>query len=154
MSGNTRQTSPENAAPSPPMWRTFVRALALALDAQVGPDVQTAILRAAGQQMATMLALPTVDSLDALELEMNDILGEIGWGNVRLTLREAERFVMIDHAGLPRVGSAGDPPGTWFAPVLEGLYQSWMGQQPGADPSFRTSVKTYEEHRLVIRYGR
>jgi hypothetical protein len=141
-----------NAAP--PAWRAFLRGLALELDVQVGQDVRIGILRATGQQMAEMLTLPAVDSLEALELEMNDVLAEIGWGRVELTLLEAERCVSIDHTGLPRIGSAGEPPGNWLAPVLEGLYQGWMGQQPGADPSFRSSIRNHEQDAIVIRYGR
>jgi Cellulose synthase subunit D len=155
MSGNTRQSVPENAAARlPSVWRAFLRGIALELDAQIGPDARVAILRGTGQQMAEMLTLPAVDSLEALELEMNDVLAEIGWGRVELTLLEAERCVTIGHIGLPRVGSAGEPPGTWLAPVLEGLYLGWMGQQPGADPSFQSSIKNYDEGGVVIRYGR
>jgi hypothetical protein len=155
MSGSAKQQLQEtDAAPSPPMWRAFLRGLALELDAQAGPNVSAAVLRATGQQMAGMLALPAVDSLEALELEMNDLLAEIGWGSVQLTLQEAERCVILGHTGLPRIGSAGDPPGTWLAPVLEGLFEGWMGQQPGADPSFHSQIKGYEKNRLVIRYGR
>jgi hypothetical protein len=138
----------------PAVWRAFLRGLALELDAQVDTDVRIAILRATGARMAEMLALPAVDSLEALELEMNDVLAEIGWGRAELTLLEAERCVTIGHVGLPRVGSAGEAPGTWLAPVLEGLYQGWMGQQPGADPLFRCSIKGCESGGVVIRYGR
>jgi hypothetical protein len=141
-----------HAAPS--MWRTFLRGLALELDAQAGPDASSAIRRAAGQQMAAMLALLGVHSLEALELEMNMVMAEIGWGSVELTLNEAERCVMLRHSDLPCIGSAGEPPGTWLAPVLEGLYQGWMGQQAGADPSFNARVITYEDNAVIIRYGR
>jgi hypothetical protein len=155
MSGNTKQSTPAvDAATLPTVWRAFLRGFAVELDTRVGPDVRVAILRATGQQMAEMLTLPAVDSLEALELEMNDVLAEIGWGRVELTLLEAERCVTIGHTGLPRIGSAGEPPGTWLAPVLEGLYQGWMGQQPGADPSFRSSIRNYEQGGIVIRYGR
>jgi hypothetical protein len=155
MSGNPKQSVPVvDAAPLPQAWRALLRGLALELDAQVGSDVRIAILRATGQRMAEMLTLPAVDSLEALELEMNDVLAEIGWGRAELTLLEAERCVTIGHVGLPRIGSAGEPLGTWLAPVLEGLYHGWMGQQPGADPSFRARIKTYEQGGVVFRYGR
>ena len=147
-----QKAQPSHAAPS--MWRTFLRGLALELDTQAGPDVGTAIVRAAGRQMAAMLTLVAVHSLEALELEMNSVLAEIGWGSVELTLNEAERCVMLRHSDLPCIGSAGEPPGTWLAPVLEGLYQGWMGQQAGADPSFNARVTTYEDNAVIIRYGR
>ena len=139
---------------APPAWRAFLRGLALELDAQAGSDASAAILRAAGQQMAAMLGLLAVHSLEALELEMNGVLAEIGWGSVRLALHEAERCVILRHSDLPRIGSAGEPPGTWLAPALEGLYQGWMGQQAGADPSFNARAKGYEGDTIVIRYGR
>jgi hypothetical protein len=153
MAGQAKQQAQGSHA-APLAWRAFLRGLALELDIQAGPDASTAILRAAGQQMAAMLALLAVHSLEALELEMNSVLGEICWGSVQVTLHEAERCVILRHSDLPRIGSAGDPPGTWLAPALEGLYQGWMGQQAGADPSFSARVKGYEGDTIVIRYGR
>jgi hypothetical protein len=148
-----RETQAHHARPV--IWRAFLRGLALELDARTGPDTSIAILRAAGQQMAAMLALLAVHSLEALELEMNMVMAEIGWGSVQLTLHEAERCVVLRHFDLPFVGSAGDPPGTWLAPALEGLYEGWMGQQEGADPSFNARVQRYEDNGvIVIRYGR
>ncbi|MEJ1975682.1 MAG: hypothetical protein WDN49_05890 [Acetobacteraceae bacterium] len=38
-----------------------------------------------------MAPLPRVDALDALEVEMNDTLEQLGWGSVRLRLHEGER---------------------------------------------------------------
>jgi hypothetical protein len=153
MAGQAKQKAQGSHA-APLAWRAFLRGLALELDTQAGPDASTAILRAAGQQMAAMLALLAVHSLEALELEMNSVLAEICWGSVQLTLHEAERCVILRHSDLPRIGSAGEPPGTWLAPALEGLYQGWMGQQAGADPSFNARVKAYEGDTIVIRYGR
>jgi Cellulose synthase subunit D len=152
---NGMQASHERHAASPTVaWRTFLRGLAVELDAQVGADASMAILRAIGQQMAEQLRLITVSSLDALALEMNMILGEIGWGSVQLTLLEAERCVIMTHIGLPQLGSTGEPPGTWLAPVLEGLYQGWMAQQPGADGSLVARLGVRESGRIVIRYSR
>jgi hypothetical protein len=135
-------------------WRAFLRGLAFELETQAGRDTTVAILRATGRHMSAMLALLAVDSLEALQLEMNVVLGEINWGSVRLTLHEADRCVILSHSNLPRIGSAGDPPGTWLAPVLEGLYQGWMGQQAGGNPSFTARIKGYEDDTIIIVYGR
>lgn len=135
-------------------WRTFLRGLALELEAQAGPERAAAVLRGTGMRMAGLLGLPAVDSLESLEYEMNAVLAEIGWGAVTLSLSEAERCVLLTHAGLPPVGSAGTPPGTWLVPVLEGLYEGWMGQQPGADASFQARVRGLENGAIVLRYGR
>lgn len=113
-----------------------------------------AVLRGVGQQMAHLSPVVAVDSLEALELEMNLVLAEIGWGRVRLTMLEAERCVAMVHTGLPHVGSAGEPPGTWLAPVLEGLYRGWMGQQPGADELFVARIRVREPDMIQLRYGR
>jgi hypothetical protein len=135
-------------------WRTFLRGLAVELDAQAGLEVSTAILRGVGRHMAGLLTLVNVESLEALALEMNGVLAEIGWGCVQLTLLEAERCVIMTHTGLPYIGSAGEPPGTWLAPVLEGLYQGWMAQQPGADKAFVARIRQFEDDKIVVRYGR
>jgi Cellulose synthase subunit D len=137
----------------PPGWRVFLRGLALEMEAQAGPAATAAVLRAVGQQMARLMALPAVGSMEALEMEMNAVLAEIGWGSVRLTMNEAERCVVLIHNGLPQIGSAGVPTGTWLAPVLEGLYQAWMGQQPGADESLHARLRQCEGS-ITICYGR
>jgi hypothetical protein len=136
------------------VWRTFLRGLAIELDAQAGPERTVHLLRGAGQQMAGLLGLPAVGSLGALELEMNAVLTEIGWGSVRLSLSETERCVLLSHTDLPQIGSAADPPGTWLAPALEGLYQGWMSQQPGADASLQARARDHNGDTIVICYGR
>lgn len=136
------------------LWRPFLRGLVVELQAQAGPDGSTAILRGVGQQMARLSPLEPTDSLAALELEMSLALGDMGWGHVQLRLQEAERCVIIIHTGLPPVSSAGKPPGAWLTPVLEGLYEGWMGQQPGADGALRATVDHHESNRVFIRYGR
>jgi hypothetical protein len=137
----------------PTGWRVFLRGLALEMEAQAGPSATAAVLRGVGQQMARLMALPPVGSMEALEMEMNAVLAEIGWGGVRLAMNEADRCVVLTHTGLPRIGSAGDPAGSWLAPVLEGLYQAWMGQQPGADEQLRARIQSCGSS-ITIRYGR
>ena len=117
-------------------WHCFLRALALEIDSRSDPAGRDTLLRAVGQQMARMMALPPVESLEALELEMNMVLDRIGWGSTRLSVNESERCVSITHNNLPRIGSAGEPAGAWLGAALEGLYEGWMGQQPGSDTSF------------------
>ncbi len=133
----------------------FLRALALEIDAQAGAPARDTLLRGAGQQLARLMTLPQVGSLEALEREMNGALSTLGWGSVRLTLNEAERCVMIAHAGLPRLGSAGEPAGYWLAAALEGLYEGWMAQQPGGDPTF-TARRQAEitSGELLLRFER
>jgi hypothetical protein len=141
-------------SPAPVPWRVFLRCLAYQIDAQREPETRTQILRDTGRHMAALLALPPVGSLEALEVEMNGVLTEIGWGSVRLNLNETERYVLLTHRGLPGIGSAGEPCGTWLSPVLEGLYESWMAQQPGAESAFLVRIKQHEAGSIIMRYGR
>jgi hypothetical protein len=119
----------------------------------MGPEAAASVLRSAGQRMAELMRLPPVASIEALELEMNAALADIGWGAVALAVNESERCVELRHAALPRVGSAGEPPGNWLVPALEGLYEAWMAQQPGSDASFRSRLHQAGD-LVVIRYGR
>ena len=70
----TRNRQGSNALTQTVLWRAFLNGLAVELDAQVGSKVSTAILRGVGQQMAGLMTLLPVDSLEALEMEMNLVL--------------------------------------------------------------------------------
>jgi hypothetical protein len=108
--------------------------LADEVDSQGGEHARDELLRSIGRRMARLMPLPEVVSLEALEIEMNDTLDMLGWGAVRLTLETAEQTLTILHMGLPRIGGAGNPPGTWLSAALEGLYETWIAQEPGSDP--------------------
>jgi hypothetical protein len=139
----------------PVAWWSFLRALAPEIDGQFGAAARETLLRAVGQQMTRLHGLPQVNSLGALELEINFALAAIGWGSVHLMLDEKEHGLIITHADMPRIGSAGEPEGSWLAAVLEGLYEGWMSQQEGADPSFVARRRHDTADQLVvIRYGR
>jgi len=138
-----------------PQWRSFLRALAAELDASVEPARRDAMLRGIGRRMAGMLPLADATSLETLELEINDALGSIGWGQVAFDLQEDDHCLLLTHAGLPRVGTGGDPPGAWLAPALEGLYEGWMAQQPGSEPSLTARLQgSAGAGTVVLRYGR
>ncbi len=113
-------------------WRTFLRALAEEVDSLAGAGERDDMLRGVGRRMARLHPLPAVQTLDALEMEMNDALEGLGWGEVRLELNEAGRSLDVTHTGLPRIGSLGTPPGQWLSALLEGLYDGWFAQQPGS----------------------
>jgi hypothetical protein len=123
-----------DTVPARPPWRGFLRALADEIDAQRGEAAREELLRATGRRMAMLLPLPEVRSVEALAMEMNDALEALGWGSATLTLEESENRLTILHSGLPLVGGAGEPPGMWLSAVLEGLYETWIAQQPGSDP--------------------
>ncbi len=145
----------EGSLPATQDWRPFLRALASEIDAVAGPAGRNALLRGVGLQLARMYPLPVRDSLDGLALEMTETLDGFGWGAVRIAFSEREHCLVLTHAGLPRVGGAGEPPGTWLAEVLVGLYEGWMGQQPGTDSSLvARRVASAQPEEIVIRYGK
>ena len=123
-------------------FRTFLRALAEEIDSAAGPEGRDALLRKIGHRMARLVPLPSVASMEALQMEINERLGELGWGNARLDLNEAEHCLVITHMEMPHLGAAGDPPGTWLSAVLQGLYEAWIAAQPGGDPALVAQRKT------------
>ncbi|MBV9786304.1 MAG: cellulose synthase [Acidisphaera sp.] len=138
-----------------PQWRWFLRALIDEIDTFAEGESRDAMLRGVGTRMAQMLPVPQASSIETLEMEMNDLLGAMGWGSVKLELNEAERCLMLKHYGLPRIGAAGDPPGSWLAPILEGLYEGWMSQQPGADDSLSAMIQPGGDPGVItLRYAR
>jgi hypothetical protein len=130
----------------------FLHALASEFDEQAGAPARDALLRAVGQRMAARVTPPPCQTVDALEIEINDLLARLGWGHMSLEVLRNEHAVKITHHNLPRLGALGDVPGQWLAATLEGLYETWFSQQPGAvsaytatrekrpDPNFRTDV--------------
>ncbi|MBV8096164.1 MAG: hypothetical protein JOY71_02690 [Acetobacteraceae bacterium] len=131
-------------------YRLFVRALADEIDGQLRPQARNDLLRAIGERVARLLPVPVVASLEALEIEMNDRLSELGWGSVRLELQEEDYSLLIRHEDPPRVGSPGDPPGTWLFPALEGMYQIWILSQPGGDESLKVRAELASTNELAI----
>lgn len=136
-------------------WRPFLRALADEVDDAGGAEGRDALLREVGRRLARSHPLPAASRVDVLELEINDALAALGWGRASLAVSEADRALMIDHVGLPGVGGAGDPPGTWLSAVLEGVYEVWMAALPGADPSLGVRrVRATAGGSVLLRYGR
>lgn len=144
-----------DAQPGAVQWRLFLRAMADEIDGSFGAEARDTLLRGAGARMARLAPLSAVGTLDALEVEINDSLTAMGWGRASLAFDDTARELRITHHGLPRVGTAGDPPGTWLAALLEGLYETWLAQQPGAEPGLhaRQTGETAPE-QIRLRYAR
>jgi len=136
-----------------PEFRWFLRAFAEEIDSTAKPGKRDDMLRGVGARLAKLMPVPPVESLAALEMEMNDVLASVGWGQARLEMDESERTVLITHTGLPRLGSLGSPPGTWLSAVLEGLYGAWMAQQPGSVPDLAARRVTVGD-TITLRFGR
>ncbi len=140
--------------PMQTQWRVFVRALAEEVDSLAGISERDDMLRGVGRRMARMVPLPAVRTLDALEIEANDALDMIGWGRVRFELQEVQVRLRVVHDGLPRVGSLGGPAGQWLSALLEGLYDGWLGQQPGGSPTLSARRVQESGTSVVMDYGR
>jgi hypothetical protein len=135
-------------------WRGFLLAMACELDAIMPARSRDRLLRAVGMRMAQMRPVPPAASMEALQIEMNEILAELGWGSVRLDVAGSERGLLLTHSGLPRLGVAGHPPGTWLAAVLEGIYGGWMASQPGSEPSLAVELQgAADAATLELKYG-
>ena len=147
------------AAPPAPLgnvqWRHFLRALAEEVDARATPSERDGLLRAIGHRLSHLMPLPPVATLEALQIEMNDALAAMGWGEVLLEVDEAAPALNVTHQGLPRIGSLGAPAGQWLAGVLPGLYDGWFGQQPGSQGALRSErVMDGAGPGVVVRYVR
>jgi hypothetical protein len=135
-------------------WTLLLRAMAEEIDAADGTAARDAMLRKVGLRMSAMRPLTPSLTMDALVMEMNDMLADIGWGSASFSLNETDRSLLITHDDLPRVGAAGDPPGTWLSAVLEGLYQGWMTQLPGADTSLTAKRLRVSPATVLLRFAR
>lgn len=136
-------------------WRLFLRALADEIDHLAGSGERDDLLRAIGRRMARMMPLPGVHSVEALEVEVNDALEVLGWGAVSMRLDEADRALVLSHAGLPRIGSLGTPSGQWLSALLEGLYEAWFAQQPGNQPMLvARRVACGDAGVVMLRYAK
>ena len=154
-----QQTAPEprSLRPGGPAqdWRPFLRALAAEVDAVAGAEGRDALLRGVGLQLARMYPMPARDTLDGLAMDMTETLDGFGWGAVQIAFSQREHCLVLTHEGLPRVGGAGEPAGTWLAGTLVGLYEGWMAQQPGTDASLvARRLASPQPDEIVIRYGK
>ncbi len=135
-------------------WRGFLRALAEEVDEARGVVARDAMLHGVGERMALLSPLPAVADIAGIEIEINSLLAEWGWGSAELELNETEHSLVIVHYGLPSVGSIGDPPGTWLSALLEGLYETWIGELPGGDRRLSARRQRILNGAVTLRYGR
>lgn len=142
-----------NDASETVMWRAFLRAMVDQIDGDSGVPARDALLRGIGRRMAATNPLPLATDTQALTMEMNDRLAGWHWGGVKLHLSDTERVLVITHTGLPWIGGTGEPPGTWLAAVLEGLYETWLNALPNADQSLTTRRFRTTSEYVVLKYG-
>lgn len=134
-------------------WSIFLRAMAEEIDALGGKGARDALLRGIGGRMALMRPIAAAPDMDTLVMDLNDTLGEMGWGGVSFQLNEQDRSLQIVHTYPPRIGAAGDPPGTWISALLEGLYEGWMNQLPDSDKELVARRTSVTPQVVLLRYG-
>lgn len=154
MSGGQRPEAGLEHAHAGIDWTLFLRAMADEIDAVGGANARDSLLRAVGQRVATMRPVGSAPNMETLAMEMNDQLAAIGWGMVNFVLSERDRSLLITHSHLPRVGAAGDPPGTWLSAMLEGLYETWLAQLPGSDQTLVVRRMRITPQAVLLRYGK
>lgn len=135
-------------------WRGFLRALMETLDANMEPGSRDALLRAVGGRMAQLSPLPACRTLAELEARMNDMLAAADWGFVQVALDTQSRALVLTHGVPPMVATHHDAAGAWVGAVLEGLYASWLGGQPGAEAGVPLRPQPATAGHMVFRFGR
>jgi hypothetical protein len=135
-------------------WSLFLRAIADTIDEAGGDHARDALLRQVGQRMAMRRPIAAARNMEALAMEMNDHLAGMGFGSVAFSLSERDRSLLLTHSQLPRIGAAGDPPGTWLSALLEGLYDTWFAQLEGSDRTMVARRMRVTPDVVLLRYGR
>jgi hypothetical protein len=135
-------------------WRGFLRALVETLDANLDAASRDALLRAVGARLGALLPLPTCAGLAELEARVNEALAAADWGWAEIALDPNDRALVVTHCAAPVVATGADPAGGWVGAVLEGLYGSWFGSQPGAEPSLVPRRTGSRPGIILLRYGR
>ncbi len=135
-------------------WRGFLRALVETLDANLDAASRDALLRAVGARFAALTPLPACAGLAELEARVNEALAAADWGWAEIALDPNDRALVVTHCAAPLVATGADPSGGWVGAVLEGLYGTWFGNQPGAEPSLVPRRTGTGPGRVLLRYGR
>jgi hypothetical protein len=134
-------------------WRAFLRALVETLEEHLDAEGRAALMRAIGRRMAEAMPLAHCDTLADLESRINDALAAADWGYCELALDTGAKRLVVQHSAAPAVSAGGDAEGRWIGAVLEGLYGSWFGNQPGASGELQPALSTYAPGSATLHYG-
>lgn len=157
MSATTIQDKGPAASALPPVagyWASFTRGLVETLDAHLDAEGRASLLRAVGSRMADAMPLAHCDTLAQLEARVNEALATAGFGRCEMALDVAAHRLVVTHHDVPTAAAGEDAEGHWVTAVLEGLYSTWLAEQPGADPSLQPSVVSYAPGSATLHYGR
>jgi hypothetical protein len=134
-------------------WVFFLAAMFAEFEERVDPAEADQFLETLGARMARSFPLRQCESLDDLEADINAILEDIDWGWARVS--ESEHFIEIVHGAYPVIPQ-DEERCSWLAPILEGLYTEWLGEQ-GGDASLTARLadqQTAVGAPMLFRYGR
>ena len=134
-------------------WVYFLAAMFAEFEERVDPAEADQFLETLGARMARSFPLRRCESLDDLEADINAILEDIDWGWARVS--EGNHFIEIVHGAYPVIPQ-DEERRSWLAPILEGLYTEWLGEQ-GGDASLTARLadqQTAVGAPLLFRYGR
>lgn len=115
-------------------WSAYLAAFAAECMAAPDNGAVLAFVRSVGARLARQHPVGKVDTLEALEAQINAVLADMDWGWTRLSA--SGDHVVITHGACPNVLKDDDqqawPP--LMAEVLAGAYAAWMASQgsPGA----------------------
>jgi hypothetical protein len=134
-------------------WVHFMAAMFAEFEERVAQTEADQFLEALGAKMARLLPLRRCESLQDLQEDINNVLEGIDWGWMRL--READNFIEITHGAYPLIPQ-DEARRSWMAPVLEGLYSGWLGEQ-GGDSSLTARLHgtpAASGAAITLHYGR
>ncbi|MCP3709844.1 cellulose synthase [Paraburkholderia sp. CNPSo 3274] len=136
-----------------PQWRPFLSFLTQELTQNLTPRFLTQLMRAAGGQFARQYALGEAGTVAAMREAMNQVWGELDWGQVEI--REAQDWLVLTHYYAPLKAVFGAENVAWAAAFLEGAYEAWM-HQLGADSQLRmtTAGPADASGTLVFLFGK
>lgn len=107
---------------------------------------------AVGRRLARLVAMEDVHELGALAERINALWQALGWGGVRMELRDDG--ILLTHQGLPR-GLQTDVGGHWpvlLRALLRGAYDSWF-RALGSGDGLRTTILRASDEELELHHG-
>jgi hypothetical protein len=107
-----------------PQWHWLLGALAREWSSIHTPAALRAHMAALGADFAGAHPLPTTALLGDLELAINQLWGELHWGQV--TLQDSGSALQLVHIDSPLASAFGAAHLAWSVGLLEGIYERWL----------------------------
>lgn len=133
-------------------WRPFLSSFVKELTQNLTPTLLAQVMRRSGARFAHDRRLAPAATVADMELAMNLVWREMGWGEV--TIKEAPDWLELTHRNAPLEATFGVDNQAWSVAFLEGAYEAWM-HQLGADPRLRMTTANALDvsGSMVFRFG-